>query len=240
VVVHFLHNTDEIYLQDLSTFRGRTIQIEVGPVGRYAYGDDGKDGFSVWAAGKSGWFLLEPAPQCQQIFDLMYNDIRAWYFVLESVESKSSQNDPLLSFAAENGLPMETAQETFRRASRFILNNMTLNREGVNWQTQPIRKFMRSFEPQLQDAPVSLQWYPKVLANLLLERWKGSKTPWSHPRCYIEQGGLQGRGFLRCSQARQGTRQTKAGSGNTMEIYATDLRATENTYTERFGAEGLF
>jgi hypothetical protein len=87
----------------------------------------------------------------------MYDDIRAWYFVLELVKSKKSQKDPLLSFAADNGLTVEAAGETFQRASRFILNNMTLNREGVKWESQSITKFIRGYGPQVLEAPVSVQ-----------------------------------------------------------------------------------
>jgi hypothetical protein len=87
----------------------------------------------------------------------MYDDIRAWYFVLDAVESKAAQKDPLLDFAAENGLTKEESEQTFRRASRFILNNMKLNREGVKWESQPIGKFIRLYDPEAQDFPVSLQ-----------------------------------------------------------------------------------
>jgi hypothetical protein len=90
----------------------------------------------------------------------MHDDIRAWYFVLEFVKSKKSQKNPLLSFAAENGLTMEAAEEIFQRASRFILNNMTLNREGVKWESQSITKFIRGYGPQVPEAPVSLQCWP--------------------------------------------------------------------------------
>jgi hypothetical protein len=87
----------------------------------------------------------------------MYNDIRAWYFVLDRVQSKKSQKDPLLSFATENGLTLDAAEETFQRASQFILNNMAQNKEGIKWDSQPIVKCIPGYGPPAPKAPVSLQ-----------------------------------------------------------------------------------
>jgi hypothetical protein len=148
----------------------------------------------------------------------MYDDIRAWYFVLELVKSKKSQKDPLLGFAAENGLTMEAAEETFQRASRFILNNMTLNREGIKWESRPITKFIRGYGPQVPEAPVSLQCCLEPYL-ILLEKWEATKTSRLH--CYVEHGSLKGRGFIRRSSDCQRARQTKARSGIIMEIHAT-------------------
>ena len=58
--------------------------IQLSNVKRYAYGQFEEGGVGLWAEGKAGWFLLEPAAEYKGIFVEMLEAIDMLYFLADN------------------------------------------------------------------------------------------------------------------------------------------------------------
>lgn len=60
------------------------LTIQISEVKRYAYGQYPDGGIGIWAEGKAGWFLIEPARNYKAIYDDMVEAIDILYFLVDN------------------------------------------------------------------------------------------------------------------------------------------------------------
>ena len=132
---------------------------------RYSYGqfDDGSIAF--WVPSRAGWFEISPSRRYRAIFRDMVDAINILYFVSDSFQEMTRkqmrQTSPETVFEryadeaphrCKNG---QTARLLFVRHKDALLKLMRQGKEGINWKTTEIFRFLDN-DPQ----EVSFRSYP--------------------------------------------------------------------------------
>lgn len=65
--------------------------IQLSEVRRYAYGQFEEGGVGLWAEGKAGWFLIEPAAEYKSIFVEMVEAIEMLYFLADNSKKSGTR-----------------------------------------------------------------------------------------------------------------------------------------------------
>ncbi|KAF2663582.1 hypothetical protein BT63DRAFT_430409 [Microthyrium microscopicum] len=127
----------------------KTNYIEVNPVGRYAFGADGSgDNVSLWAAGRAGWFELQPALDYKQFFDEMASGVTAWYFLMDNPKlHKAPSKEVFAAYGKKKKVTPEVAEGTFVGHGKFLLGNMK-KAEGRSWSQKPIYQYLKKHSGQ--------------------------------------------------------------------------------------------
>jgi len=91
--------------------------IQLSNVRRYAYGQFKEGGgVGIWAEGKAGWFLVEPAVEYKAIFAEMVEAIGMLYFLADNSKKSGTRRG---GYRGSKGTD-EQCQCLFRKASRIL------------------------------------------------------------------------------------------------------------------------
>ena len=90
--------------------------IQLSPVRRYAYGQFEDGGVGVWAEGKAGWFLVEPAVEYKSIFLGMVEAIDLLYFLADNSKKGGMRRG---GYRGSKGAD-EQCRSLFKKASRVL------------------------------------------------------------------------------------------------------------------------
>lgn len=90
--------------------------IQLSNVRRYAYGQFKEGGVGIWAEGKAGWFLVEPAVEYKTIFVEMAQAIDMLYFLADNSKKTGTRRG---GYKGSKGTD-EQCRCLFKKASRIL------------------------------------------------------------------------------------------------------------------------
>ncbi|KAI9698730.1 MAG: hypothetical protein M1836_003840 [Candelina mexicana] len=146
----------------------RGIDLKVRRVDRYSYGqfDDGE--VALWAAGKAGWFEIEPSREYRPVYDDMVEGLKILYFVADKYRYQKPRKKAHYTGSVEtlfgeyvdytNGrcLSSSDAEAVFDKHRQFLIMSMIAGKEDIVWTKTPLyhhmrKKFPHDFKVARQD-----------------------------------------------------------------------------------------
>ncbi|KAI5310087.1 hypothetical protein KEM55_001784 [Ascosphaera atra] len=156
----------------------------------YSFGQDDDGDISFWVAGPPGWFLITPNKAYKHVFDEMVEAVDLFYFLADSLKKSGRRKknpvdmDKLFGdvwastylTAGSNESSTNVTQynkhlgnrykkakdaaEIIYKHHEFLLKQMDLGTEGVNWKQTPIYRHLRELYPE---EPAPTQKAPKQI-----------------------------------------------------------------------------
>lgn len=119
-------------------------RIKIENVKNYAFGLDDKGTPQLWAAGKAGWYEIQPSGRYLQYYNDTVEAIDLFYFMVDQQQKlpKKRQRfgfmvDPFLTqYQKHTGYRInndDDAMETIHKHHKFLLKQMIEEREGIDW-----------------------------------------------------------------------------------------------------------
>lgn len=106
----------------------------------------------IWAAGKAGWFRLQPSSAYKAIFEEMEQSVKVFYFAADAYTAQ-----PKLKFEAlcerysqeQNCASSRIAKERILQHRVFLALRMLKGAEGVRWEQTSLYQHLQKFDPQV-------------------------------------------------------------------------------------------
>ncbi|KAL1852967.1 hypothetical protein Plec18170_005549 [Paecilomyces lecythidis] len=119
-------------------------RIVIDNVTHYAYGqhDDGEVG--IWVAGQAGWYSITPARGYRPVFNEMVEAIDLLYFLSDRHQKRRGKRrnwNPTVEYLCDEYVNHthgicedgDDSAEVFYKHHSFLISQMLITKEGVNW-----------------------------------------------------------------------------------------------------------
>lgn len=135
-------------------------------MGRFAFGINEDDEEEIWAAGKSGWFQIEPATNYDAVYNEMREGCRLWYSIVDSPKlQNATSKDISIPYMKKKDLKGRTAEDVFRQHAGFIIQQM--NKSLAAWSKKPLYQYLQKLKKEksraIEPAPTRLK--PPPMTN---------------------------------------------------------------------------
>jgi hypothetical protein len=128
-------------------------------VTQYSFGQDENGRPVVWAAGKAGWYEINPSARYQTYFDDMIESIDLFYFICDQHQKlplrrrkRGFQIDRFLTeYQRHTDYRIDDndeAMEALHKHHKFLLKQMYEEREGINWSETHLWKHLTPTYPE--------------------------------------------------------------------------------------------
>ena len=119
-------------------------RIKIDNVTNYSFGQDDNGKPVVWAAGKAGWYEINPADRYLSHYNDTIEAIDMFYFMVDQQHALPRKKqrlgfmiDPFLTeYQKHTGFRIDDddeAMETIHKHHKFLLKQMVEEREGIDW-----------------------------------------------------------------------------------------------------------
>lgn len=143
-------------------------RIKIENVTNYSFGLDDDGTPQIWAAGKAGWYELQPNDRYLQYYNDTAEAVDLFYFMVDQHKRipKKKQRfgfhvDPFLtSYQKHTGYRInddDEAMETIHKHHRFLLKQMIEEREGIDWsQTYLWKHLLETYTEEVEQLRITL------------------------------------------------------------------------------------
>lgn len=148
---------EDAHLYRQAPTRKRT-NIVLEDVFTYSYGQYGDGSTAIWAAGKSGWFVVKPGRRYKTVYNEMVEAVNLLYFIADAYRTPRKQGQGRNATV----LPDYTAQEIFDKYAAeelgssdpgdgrekihehkdFLISSMLAGKEGLVWSKYPLYRHL--------------------------------------------------------------------------------------------------
>jgi len=131
-----------------SSERGRSEMIALHDVRSFAYGQFENGGVQIWAAGKAGWFSINPSRTYKSTYFAMEEAVSMLYFVADMYAdpaTKTTKVEELFGLWAQGKKLAGTAAmaaEAFYKHRRFLIDRVIQGKEGLVASKVPLFKHL--------------------------------------------------------------------------------------------------
>ena len=139
-----------------------SLVIEITDVYSYSYAQFGNGSIGLWAAGKAGWFQINPSRAYRKIYEEMVEAVNALYFVADFFANRRkgarAKYTPVTitqalfeKYAAEKmrkgSTSVDAAEKILYEHREFLLTSMMSGKENIAWNHNPLYKHLQSEFP---------------------------------------------------------------------------------------------
>ncbi|KAI9655187.1 MAG: hypothetical protein M1829_000683 [Trizodia sp. TS-e1964] len=137
--------------------------LKICGVNHFAYGLDESDEAKIWAAGKAGWYIINPHKNYEEIYAKMQVSIRLLYLLGDKYSTqkvrkgsrkfKGSAHDVFKEYSDRQKLGnIFMARDVFHEHRIFLMSQMLEGKLDIQWHKTPMYQYMRqTFQSEFQD-----------------------------------------------------------------------------------------